>query len=234
MARALAAERSGGAAEGVAVLAPCLDPSAAELMPDRYVVLPALTRLAIRAGEVAVADAALAVAEREEDGMTRSGVADCCRGLVRADPAALIAAAGFFRSGGQLVECAEALEDAAELLAADGDVQEARDAFTESDRALRGHGSKLGHRPRQCPASALRIPAPAAGTPGRPVTGWDALTPTETKIAGLISEGKSNSGIAAQLFLSRTTGAHARVAHLAKISAQSRAEIVRAALSHPA
>ena len=77
MARALAAERSGGAAEGVAVLAPCLDPSAAELMPDRYVVLPALIRLAIRAGEVEVADAVPSRSPSgKEDEMTRSGIAD--------------------------------------------------------------------------------------------------------------------------------------------------------------
>ncbi len=234
MARAMAADRSGGAAEGTAVLAPCLDPSAAERKPDRYVVLPALTRLAVMAGDAAVAGAALAVAEREEAEMTSSGVADYCRGLVAADPATLLTAAGIYRAAGQPLECAQALEDAAVLLAERGDIQAARDAFTEAtsryeamgarwdiDRAnarLRPHG--LRHRQQ--------------GRRDRPATGWDALTPTETKIAYLIGEGRSNSDIAAGLFLSRTT-VHTHVSHiLAKLNARSRAEIVREALTHPA
>ena len=237
MARAMAADRSGGAAEGIAVLAPCLDPSVAELMPDRYVVLPTLTRLAVMAGDTAVAAAALAAAEREGQGsaeMTRSAVADYCRGLVAADPAALLTAAGFYRSAGRPLECAQALEDAAVLLATRGDIQAAREAFTEAagryeamgarwdiDRAsarLRPHGIQQRRQGRRAP----------------PTTGWDALTPTETKIAYLIGEGMSNSDIAARLFLSRTT-VHTHVSHiLAKLNARSRAEIVRESLRHPA
>src|SRR5260370_6464368 len=53
LARAQAAEQAGRPGEAVAVLAPCLDPGIAEDMPNRYVLLPTLTRLAVAAGDAA-------------------------------------------------------------------------------------------------------------------------------------------------------------------------------------
>ena len=234
MARAMAADRSGGAAEGTAVLAPCLDPSAAERKPDRYVILPALTRLAVMAGDTVVAGAALAVAEREEAEMTSSGVAEYCRGLVEADPAILLTAAGIYRAAGQPLECAQALEDAAVLLADRGDIQAARDAFTEATSRYEAMGARWDIDRVNARLRPHGLRHRQQGRRGRPATGWDALTPTETKIAYLIGEGRSNSDIAAGLFLSRTT-VHTHVSHiLAKLNARSRAEIVREALTYPA
>ena len=72
------------------------------------------------------------------------------------------------------------------------------------------------------------------GHTGREAIGWQALTPTETKIAYLIARGQSNPDIAAELFLSRNT-VQSHVSHiLAKLGARSRAGIVREALDHPA
>ncbi len=69
---------------------------------------------------------------------------------------------------------------------------------------------------------------------GRPATGWDALTPTEVKVAYLVADGQSNPGVAAALFLSRNT-VQTHVSHiLAKLGARSRAEIIREAVRHPA
>jgi DNA-binding CsgD family transcriptional regulator len=66
----------------------------------------------------------------------------------------------------------------------------------------------------------------------RPETGWAALTPTETKVASLVAQGRSNPDIAAQLFLSRNT-VQTHVSHiLAKLGARSRAEIIRVAIQH--
>jgi DNA-binding CsgD family transcriptional regulator len=59
----------------------------------------------------------------------------------------------------------------------------------------------------------------------RPATGWDALTPAETKIAYLVAEGLSNPDIGARLFLSwRIVRFHVS-AIMAKLQVQSRREI---------
>jgi DNA-binding CsgD family transcriptional regulator len=67
-------------------------------------------------------------------------------------------------------------------------------------------------------------------TQARPAHGWDALTATEAKVAGLVAEGRSNPDIATALFLSRNT-VQTHVSHiLAKLGAHSRAEIIRQVL----
>ncbi len=60
-------------------------------------------------------------------------------------------------------------------------------------------------------------------------SGWDSLTPTETKIAALVEEGLSNPEIAARLLLSRKTVA-THVSHiLRKLDVHSRIDIAREA-----
>jgi DNA-binding NarL/FixJ family response regulator len=59
--------------------------------------------------------------------------------------------------------------------------------------------------------------------------GWDSLTPTELKVAGLVARGMSNPQIATELFLSRRT-VQTHVSHiLAKLSLTSRTDIAREA-----
>ena len=60
-------------------------------------------------------------------------------------------------------------------------------------------------------------------------TGWDSLTPTETKVAAFVEEGLSNPEIAARLLLSpRTVATH--VSHiLKKLDVHSRTDIAREA-----
>jgi DNA-binding CsgD family transcriptional regulator len=66
----------------------------------------------------------------------------------------------------------------------------------------------------------------------RAASGWEALTPTEIKIAGLVAAGRSNPNIAAEMFLSRNT-VQTHISHmLTKLGATSRVEIVREALHH--
>ena len=68
----------------------------------------------------------------------------------------------------------------------------------------------------------------------RPSTGWDALTPTELTVAGLVAEGHSNPDIAGRLVLSRRT-VDVHVSHiLAKLGVRSRVDIAREAFKHPA
>lgn len=65
---------------------------------------------------------------------------------------------------------------------------------------------------------------------GRAASGWEALTPTEIKIAALVARGDSTSGNARGMFLSRRT-VQTYIFHiLTKLGAKGRIEIVREAL----
>jgi DNA-binding NarL/FixJ family response regulator len=60
-------------------------------------------------------------------------------------------------------------------------------------------------------------------------SGWDSLTPAETKVAALVAEGLSNPEIATKLLLSRRTVA-THVSHiLRKLGVNSRIDIAREA-----
>jgi len=235
-ARALAAERAGRTGEAVAVLAQCLDPDVAEDMQERYLLLPALTRLALAAGDAATAAAAARgaaeEAEREPLPLTRA-VAGLCRGLVDGDPGPVLAAAAYYESTGRPFDRAQALEDAAVMLAARGDLPPARGAFTGAARLYRAVGAVWDLRRADARLRHYGIRRGRGGRRVPPAWGWEALTPTEVKIAYLVGDGRSNPDIAAELFLSRNT-VQTHVSHiLAKLGARSRAEIIRQALEHP-
>jgi DNA-binding CsgD family transcriptional regulator/tetratricopeptide (TPR) repeat protein len=234
-ARAMAAERVGGAASAVAVLAWCLDPAIAEGMGERHLLLPSLARAAVGVGDPATA-AAAAEAAAEEAGRAplpaRTAAAAWCRGLAIADPQPLLDSAGYYQAAGRPLEQAQSLEDAAGLLAGRGDLASARQAYItaaqvylrlgadwdlrRADAQMRQHGIRRGRTRRRTAAT----------------TGWAALTPTEAKIAALVAEGQSNPEIATELFLSRST-VQTHISHiLVKLGARSRVEIARHAVQH--
>ena len=64
----------------------------------------------------------------------------------------------------------------------------------------------------------------------RAASGWEALTPTEVKVAALVARGDSTSDIAQGMFLSRRTVQTYISRILTKLDARSRVEIVREAL----
>ncbi|HEY0718024.1 MAG TPA: helix-turn-helix transcriptional regulator, partial [Streptosporangiaceae bacterium] len=80
-----------------------------------------------------------------------------------------------------------------------------------ADRRLKQHGVRRG------PNSIRRGPS----------HGWDALTPSERRVAELVAQGLSNPDIAAQLFLSRRTVQTHVTRILGKLGASSRLEVVR-------
>jgi DNA-binding NarL/FixJ family response regulator len=67
----------------------------------------------------------------------------------------------------------------------------------------------------------------------RPDTGWEALTPTETKIAYLVAEGLSNPDIGARLLMSWRTARFHVSSIMAKLGVHSRIEVAREAARHP-
>jgi DNA-binding CsgD family transcriptional regulator len=236
LARALAAERAGRTAEAVAEFARCLEPGSPGNLLDRYMLLPTLVRLALAAGDAATAKAAARAAAAEAEREPRpvnTAAADHCRGLIEADPGPVLAAASYYQSAGRLLDRAQALEDAAVLLAGRGDTQAARAAFREAISGYEALGAEWDIRRASARLQPCGIRRGHRGARARPAAGWQSLTPTETKIAYLVAKGQSNSDIAAELWLSRNT-VQTHISHiLAKLSARSRVEIVRQALQHP-
>ncbi len=236
MARAAAAEHDSGPAEALEVLAPTLEPGTAAGYHVRHLWLPEIVRLALFTGDRPLAEASVAVAEQEvadePSSKAKAITAGRCRALVEGDRFPLLAAAEYHQSVRQLMEAARSLEDAAVVSLANGESSTARAAFTQAvelysdlgaewdlsrlDGRMREHGLRRGRRTR----------------PARPSTGWESLTPTELKIAEMISRGFSNPDIAAEFYLSRRT-VETHVSHiLTKIDGRSRSEIAREVVRH--
>jgi DNA-binding CsgD family transcriptional regulator len=235
LAQALAAEQAAPdrPREAMTVLVPCLDPGYAAYMPDRFVVLPTLVRLALAAGDAATAAAAaeMAAADAEREPLpVRTSAAGCCRGMAGGDPGPVLAAAAYYESSGRPLERAQALEEAAVLLAGRGDRPAAGRAFRAAAGVYLGLGAMWDLRRAEARLRPHGIRRGRTSTQARPAHGWDALTATEAKVAGLVAEGQSNPDIATALFLSRNT-VQTHVSHiLAKLGAHSRAEIIRQVL----
>jgi DNA-binding CsgD family transcriptional regulator len=235
LAQALAAERAGRPGEAVAVLAQCLEPAVAEDMPSLYRVLPALARVAVAVGDTATAAAAARAAAAEagrEPLPVKTAAADVCRGVAEGDPGPVLGAAGCYQAAGWPLDQAQALEDAAVLLAGTGDLAAARPVFRDAAGIYGGLGAAWDLRRADMRLRRYGIRRGRGGRRAPAAHGWEALTPTEVKIASLVAGGRSNPDIAAELLLSRST-VQTHVSHiLAKLGARSRAEIIRQALEH--
>jgi DNA-binding CsgD family transcriptional regulator/tetratricopeptide (TPR) repeat protein len=237
LAQALTAEQAGNLGEAVAVLTVSLDPAFGRDTTYRFLLLPVLARLALAADDAATARAAAAEAAREaerEPLLVTTAAASACRGLVDADPGRLLAAAASYESPCRPLERAQLLEEAAVLLASRGDLHPARRAAGDAVGLYRGLGASWDIRrvTNRLRAYGIR-PASRRRRAGQPSTGWQALTPTEIKIASLIARGRSNPDIAAELWLSRNT-VQTHVSHiLAKLGVRSRVEIVLEVLQQP-
>jgi DNA-binding CsgD family transcriptional regulator len=229
-ARAAAAELTGRPTDAVAALSQCLRPELASQISNRYLALPALTRLALAVGDRPMAQAAAVAAQQEADTEPlprKMAMAGHCRGLLDGDPEPVLAAAAYAAKVGRPLDQALALEDAAALAAAAGDLALAAALARYAELGARGLLQRATARLRRYGVGRDR-----SGYRPRPVTGWAALTPTEIKVGELVATGMSNPDIAGALFLSRYT-VQTHVSHiLAKLGARSRAEIVRQALEH--
>ena len=148
------------------------------------------------------------------------GISLRCMGLVDADEALLEDAVRVLEDSPARLELARALADLGELRRRDGQRDEAREALLEA--------LELAHR---CGAAALedQVLASLHATGARPrrplLSGPDALTPRERRVAELAAAGNSNREIAAQLFVTvRTVEYHLQGAYR-KLGIHSRAEL---------
>ncbi|MBP0448706.1 AAA family ATPase [Kitasatospora sp. RG8] len=231
MARSIAAERAGRPDRALAALLPVLDREVATGPVGRSSWLPAVVRLALAVGDRATAETAAAAAGTGTVSSGAPGIAYWqhtarhAAGLLEADPAPLLEAAGYYAASSRPLRRANALEDAAELLARQGCPAEARRRLDEAVAVYTGLGAAWGIRRAQARLRAAGLHLGARGPRPRAASGWQSLTPTELRVAQGIADSRSNPEIAAELMLStRTVQTH--VSHiLAKLSFRSRVEI---------
>lgn len=193
-----------------------------------HYVYPDMAQLAYVTGDrdaaAWVADAAVA-----KDALystpSRRATALLCRGLADARPDLLGEAAQWFNKAGRVLFEGQARENQAVLVAAAGEDVEARAALeaaieiysgldaewdiARAEARLRAHGIRRGRR----------------GPRNRPKSGWEALTPTECKVAELVAQGRSNSEIGVQMFLSRRTVQTHISSILRKLNLESRVQV---------
>jgi ATP/maltotriose-dependent transcriptional regulator MalT len=230
LARSLEREQSGSAKEALAVL---LDgPLDTEEMEESAGLLAEATRLAIEVGDIRTAKTLVERAESmagDSDVPHHLAVAPHCRGLLDRDPDLLLAAAEHYAAAGRPLPRAQALEAAGAALAERGDLGGARTHFTQAYAIYTELGAEWDLARTQAKFRSYGIRRGPHARHRRADSGWDSLTPTEMKVAGLVAEGMSNPQIAAHLFLSRRT-VQTHVSHiLAKLQLHSRTEIAREA-----
>lgn len=196
---------------------------------------PDLVRLAVVSDERRVA---LEVVQAMEaaSGAGRDNVdahVQRCRGLVDRDLVAIARARAVHASGSRPVDVV--LDDEAEAIVLLGGPRTARtrERAVASVRRAADSADRLGmvlvsDRLRRASAEVgLEAPLVAPSAP-RPGSGWDALTPTELRVATLVSSGRTNADVAGELGTSvRSVESHLyRV--FAKLGVRNRTELALA------
>jgi DNA-binding CsgD family transcriptional regulator len=198
--------------------------------------LPDLVRLALVVGDQPTAHAAARSCRQEAAAETRPARAHAaslrCQGLLDADAGPLQAAVAHYRAVGPAVELPTALEDLAVAQAARGREEEARVALSEALSLYDRLEARWDIRRAEARLRPFGIGRSVRGPRRHRAvsSGWDALTPTELKVATLVARGDSTADIAGCLFLSRRTVQTYISRILAKLGAKGRVDIVREAL----
>ena len=233
-AHALALEQSGETHQAMLRLAAMLPRRDGE-MTLIHQWLPDLVRLALAAGDRQMAQAATQACQAEAAAETHPARATAaslrCHGLLESDPGPLREAVAHYRALGPAVELPAALEDLAVVQAESGREEDARTALNEAVSLYEGLQAHWDIRRAEGRLRPHGIRRGVRGQRGqRAAFGWDALTPTEVKIAAMVARGDSTSDIARGMFLSRRTVQTYISRILAKLGAKGRVDIVREAL----
>jgi DNA-binding SARP family transcriptional activator/tetratricopeptide (TPR) repeat protein len=205
VAQALAAEQAGEPQRALAILSPILNVGYAQMML-RHQWLPGIARLARRIGDEEAARAALAAceyeADREKVPARAHAALQWCRALIDRDVAAGKAVVAHHRAAGRQVELAWALEDLAEIHAETGRPDDAGRCLSEAVEIYGDLSARWDRHRAQQRLAAYGVHAETAA-PTR--AGWESLSAVERRIAELVSRGKANPEIAAELLLPRRT-----------------------------
>jgi len=244
------AERLGNRVVGPLALARSLDREHADALPEALAVLtagfadnteeleeiedllPDAVRLATQVGDLGTAKAltghAAALGAQSEI-PHRQANALYCRSLLEHDAGTLLEAADRYADASRPLLSAKSLEAAAGDFVRAGDRDQARAAFTRAVETYASLGAATDVARVQARFRAHGIRRGPRAKHRQALSGWDSLTPTETKVAALVGSGLSNPEIAAKLFLSRRTVA-THVSHiLKKLDISSRTDIAREA-----
>ncbi len=231
LARSLDREQAGALPEALAALTAGFAGNTEELDEFEDLLADAV-RLATKTCDLATAhaltnDAAALAADSEIP--HRQANALYCRGLQEHDAARLLTAAERYSEASRPLLTAKALEAAAgEFVSAD-DRGQARAAFTRAVEIYTSLGAAIDAARLQARFRAYGIRRGPHAKHRQARSGWDSLTPAETKIAEFVEGGLSNPEIAAKLLLSRRTVA-THVSHiLKKLDVHSRTDIAREA-----
>jgi DNA-binding CsgD family transcriptional regulator/tetratricopeptide (TPR) repeat protein len=229
LARSLDCEHDGALPEALAALTGAFGGKTEELEEIEDLLADAV-RLAMETGDLRMArslagHAAALAAESEVP--HRQANALYCRGLLDHEAHRLLAAAECYDDAGRPLLRAKALEAAAGEFVSSGDRGQARAAFTRAVEVYITLGAAADVARLQATFRAHGIRRGPRVKHRRAQSGWDSLTPTETKVAAFVEDGLSNPEIAARLQLSRrTVGTH--VSHiLKKLDVHSRTDIAR-------
>ncbi|NJP31931.1 ATP-binding protein [Micromonospora thermarum] len=231
-AQAVDAEQQGDPRRALELLTPVLERGPGE-MTLTHQWLPDVVRLALTVDDRTTALVALRVSGAEADAEQQPARAAAahhrCRGLYDGDAESLRTAVSHYRESGTTVELAGSLEDLAVVLARRDD-PEARGALHEAAETYRELGAVWDVRRAEARLRELGVRRGAHGRRGpRATHGWEALTPTELKVALLVAEGRSTPHIAQSLFLTRRTAQTHISRILTKLGMRSRVEIAHAA-----
>lgn len=228
----LHAEVTGDLKLAVARLATLLDSVQAPGQRTRQEMMPYLVRLALSADDRDTAAAAVEVSRADADSaeqLDRTIAARCCRALLDDDTDGLLTAAEDYGRHGWPLQQALALEETAVRLAETGDATRARATFTNALRTYLSLGATWDMRRTEARLRPHGIRRGPRSLHRRATSGWESLTPAETRIAELVARGLSNPDIAAELYLSRRT-VQTHVSNiLSKLGLGSRVDIMRAA-----
>jgi DNA-binding CsgD family transcriptional regulator/tetratricopeptide (TPR) repeat protein len=231
LARSLDYEHSGALPEALAALTAGFAGHTEELDEIEDLLADAV-RLATKIGDLGTAQALAghaAAFAAESEIPHREANALYCRGLLDHDVTRLLEAAERYADAGRPLHRAKALEAAAGDFVGTGDRGQARAAFTRAVEVYTSLGAAADVARVQARFRAHGIRSGPRAKHRQARSGWDSLTPTETKIAALVQGGLSNPEIAARLLLSRRTVA-THVSHiLRKLDVHSRTDIAREA-----
>jgi DNA-binding CsgD family transcriptional regulator len=205
------------------------------IISQRRLIGPDLVHLQVEVGDRDGArDTARAMAEAADlSGGVRSvrAAAERCLGVAESDPDRVVAAAELAEACPQRAVYAQTCEDAGRLLAATGRTDEAVSMLTRAVDQFQASGARRGERRVDAALRDLGVARGRRDSRSRPATGWDALTPTELKVARLAAEGLTNPEIGRRLFISpRTVETHLSHAY-AKLGVSSRVALAGIAAS---
>ncbi len=184
-----------------------------------------LIRVALELGEIATAEAVVAWAANST--FPELSAAQLCEAILNDDVDALLGLAEAYLQRGWRTYHAYALEEAAVRVARAGNTEHARAVLTDAVQLYADFGATMDIRRADARLRLHGIRRGPRSIRHRPTHGWEALTPSELRIATFVADGLSNPDIATKLYVSRAT-VQTHVSNiLGKLGMSSRIELIR-------